>query len=198
MGTMTQGDESRSLPDADDVSFRSPWLKGLLLAFCCWHAAVLIISIIPPPPAREDPGNPAMDLYRLALSGRQQWNMFETIPVLHSMGARLEGKDGRGDIITAGCVLPGFKPYPMPEDSRYYVLIYRMMFFDNKVPYRNAYLKKAAKLMSARQGTGERRTWSLVLDGAYTRNLIHIVRDGQLAMPVSQTYDLPISGGSVP
>ena len=198
MGTTRQGDEHPSLPEAGVVAFRIPWLKGLLLAFCCWHAVVLILSINPPPPAREDPGNPAMDFYRLALSGRQQWNMFETIPVLHSMGARLEGKDERGGIITAGCVLPGFKPYPRPEDSRYYVLIYRMMFFDNKVPYRDAYLKKLANEVSARQSTGERRTWSLVLDGAYTRNLVHILRDGQLAMPVSQTYALPTTGGSAP
>ena len=198
MGTMTQGDESRSLPEADVVSFRSPCLKGLLLAFCCWHAVILVISIIPPPPAREDPGNPAMDFYRLALSGRQQWNMFETIPVLHSMGARLEGKDVSGDTITAGCVLPGFKPYPMPEASRYYVLFYRMMFFDNKVAYRDAYMKKIAKALAAREGAAGGRTWSLVLDGAYTRNLIHILHDGKLGMPVSRTYLLPVSGGSVP
>lgn len=204
MGTMSQGDEGvppehRSPPEiAGGVPIRSRWSTGLLLAFCCWHAVVLIISIIPPPPARDDPGNPAMDFYRLVLSGRQQWNMFETIPVLHSMSARLEGEDGTGGKITDGCVLPGFKPYPMPEDSRYYVLFYRMMFFDNKVAYRDAYLKKAAQLVSARQGSEARRTWSFVLDRAYTRSLIHILHDGQLSLPVRQAFVLPIPGGSLP
>ncbi len=198
MGTMSQGDEHRSQPQAEQVSFRSPWLKAALLAFCCWHAVVLIISIIPPPPARDDPGNPAMDLYRLSLSGRQQWNMFETIPVLHSMAVHLEGKDANGDILTSGCVLPGFKPYPQPEDSRYYVLIYRMMFFSNKVPYRDAYVKKVAQVLSAQQDAAAHRTWSVVVEGAYTRTLSLILQDGQVSMPVSHAIDLPVSGGAAP
>jgi hypothetical protein len=112
--------------------------KGLLLAFCCWHAAFLVFSIIPAPPAQATHGNPATDLYRLAFSGREQWNMFDTIPVLHSMDLRLEGEDEKGNKTTTGCLLPGFKPYPKPEESRYYVLFFRLMFYDDVVPYREA------------------------------------------------------------
>ena len=203
MGSMSQDDagaapEQGSPAEAGGVPVRSCLLTGLLLAFCCWHAVFLVISIIPAPPARDDPGNPAVDLYRLVLGGRQQWNMFETIPVLHSMDVRLEGEDEGGRKITAGCVLPGFKPYPKPEDSRYYVLFYRLMLFDNKVAYRDAYLRNAAQLISARRGPEAVEKWSLVMDLEYTRNLVLIRRDGQLAMPATQTFKLSIPGGSYP
>lgn len=203
MGAMRQGDEEnapehRSPAEAGGVPMKSRLLTGLLLAFCCWHAVFLLISIIPAPPARDDPGNPGVDLYRLVLGGRQQWNMFETIPVLHSMDVRLEGEDEAGGKITTGCVLPGFKPYPKPEDSRYYVLFFRLMLFDNKVAFQEAYLRKAAQLISAPRSPGAGGKWSLVMDLEYTRNLVHSRRDGQVSMLLTKTFDLPIPRGSPP
>lgn len=173
-------------------------LAGLLLAFCCWHVTFLVISIMPPPPARDDPGNPVIDLYRLVIGGRQQWNMFETIPVLHSMDVRLEGEDATGQKITAGCVLPGFKPYPKPEDSRYYVLFYRLMMFDNKVAFQEEYLQKVAQLISAQRGFVSGGKWSIVVDLDCTRNLVHSRRDGQLSMLFTKTFPLPVTAPSSP
>ena len=203
MGSMSQDDagaapEQGSPAEAGGVPVRSCLLTGLLLAFCCWHAVFLVISLIPPPPGRDDPGNPAVDLYRLVLGGRQQWNMFETIPVLHSMDVRLEGEDEAGRKITAGCVLPGFKPYPKPEESRYYVLFYRLMLFDNKIAFQETYLRKAAQLISARRGSGAGGKWSLVMDLEYTRNLVHSRRDGQIPMLHTKTFALPIPDGLSP
>jgi hypothetical protein len=174
---------------------KNRWWKALLLAFCCWHAVFLIISIAPAPPSRGDRGNPVLDLYRLMLGGVQQWNMFDTIPVLHSLDVRFESKEATGAKITRGCVLPGFKPYPKPESARYYVLLGRLVMFSNDIPYRDAYMRKAAGLLPA-PGAGE--SWSLVADEGYTRNLFHIRRDGHMAMPVTQTFDLNNPGASAP
>jgi hypothetical protein len=201
MDSVSRGDpgdaaEHRSPSEADGVPAKRRLLAGLLLAFCCGHAVFLLVSIIPAPPAQDDPGNPALDLYRLVLGGRQRWNMFETIPILHSLDVRLEGADAAGHKIIDGPVLPDFAPYPTPEDSRYYVLFYRLMFFDNKVPFRDAYLRKTAQLLQAARGSpvaGE--NWSLVADTAFTRNLFHIRRDGQLSMPVTKTFPLVTPGG---
>lgn len=199
MGSVRQGDarEPRHAAEAGGVPLKRRLLMGLLLAFCCWHAVFLLISIRPAPPARDDPGNPAVDLYRLMLGGRQQWNMFESIPVLHSMDVRLENGPETGGKITAGCVLPGFKPYPKPEDTRYYVLFFRLMFFDNKAAYRDAYLQKVAQLLPS-QDSAAGGKWSLVVDMAITRNLVHSRRDGQISLLQTKTFDLPIPGGSSP
>ena len=181
---------------ADGTPVRGRIASALLLIFCCWHAVFLILSIKPPPPARDDPGIPAVDLYRLALGGRQLWFMFETIPVLHSMDVRLEGEDAMGRKVTAGCVLPGFKPYPRPEDSRYYVLLFRLMFFENKTAFRDAYLRKVAQLLVAARGPDAGRNWSLVADTAFTRILSESRRDGQVSAPVTNAFPLPIPGSS--
>jgi len=198
-GTNHGGEEN--VPDCGDSADDGAgppgnrWLKALLLAFCCWHAAFLLVSIAPAPPSRGDRGNPVLDFYRLMLGGVQQWNMFDTIPLLHSLDVRFESKDAAGARITRGCVLPGFKPYPKPESARYYVLLGRLVMFSNDISYRDAYLRKAVGLLPP-PAAGE--SWSLVADEGYTRNLFHIRRDGRMAMPVTQTFDLNNPGASPP
>ncbi len=184
--------------DSEDDGTTPPknrWWKALLLAFCCWHAVYLIISIAPAAPSRGDRGNPVLDLYRLMFGGVQQWNMFDTIPVLHSLDVRFESKDATGAKITRGCVLPGFKPYPKPESARYYVLLGRLATFSNDTPYRDVSMRKAAGLLPP-PGAGE--SWSFVVDEGYTRNLFHIRRDGHISMPVTKTLDVNNPGASPP
>ena len=203
MRWMRRGDAADSVEhdspgEADGSSARSRLLRGLLLIFCCWHAGFLIISIFPRRLGQEDPGHLAMDLYRLLTGGRQLWSMFETIPVLHSLDARLEGEDETGGKITAGCVLPGFKPYPKPEQSRYYVLFHRLLFTANGVGFREAYLRKVAQLLPAQRGSMAGRNWVLVMDTAYTRNLVHSRRDGQLSLQFTKTFGPAGAGGNSP
>ena len=172
-------------------------MAALLLIFCCGHAVFLIVSIIPRTRGQDDPGNPAMDLYRSLTGGRQVWNMFETIPVLHSLDARLEARDATGATITAGCVLPGFRRYPQPETSRYYILFHRMLATSSGAAIREAYLKKINQMPSPPRDFGSGGPWSLVMDVEYTRNLFHIRRDGQIAMPVTKVFG-PASPGENP
>jgi hypothetical protein len=160
----------------------------LLLVFFCWHGGFLIFSIIPRAPGQEDPGNPAMDFYRLLTAGRQVWNMFETIPVLHSLDVRLEGLGEKEGKITAGCLLPGFKPCPTPEQPRYYVLFHRLLLTPGGAAFREAYLRKAAQLFPARPGFGVGAGPSLVMDARYTRNLYHIRRDGRVSLWVTKSF----------
>lgn len=179
-------------PDSSREAGGSPakrrLLAGLLLIFCCWHAGFLIVSIIPRGPGQDEPGSPAMDLYRLLTGGRQVWNMFETIPVLHSMDARLEGEDEAGRTITAGCVLPGFTPYPKPESSRHYALFHRLLWSSNGAAFREAYLRKAANLLQNQRDSGARGNWSLVVDADYTRNMFYSRRDGLMSLRVTKTF----------
>ena len=171
-------------------------LSGLLLAFCCWHAAFLIISIMPEPPAREGDRKSVLDLYRLVIAGRQQMKLFETIPVHHSLDLYLAGEDESGGKVIAGCVLPGFKEYPAPEETRFYLHFFRMMFSPEFSAYRDAYVRKAAQALAARRGPEAGRNWTLVVEAEYTRNLYHIRRDGEIAVLVKQAINLPAAGNS--
>lgn len=190
--------EHGSHGDVAHASAKSRFFATLLLIFCCGHAMFLIFSIMPRSRGQDDPGSPAMDLYRLVTGGRQVWNMFETIPILHSLDARLEAGDATGRRITAGCVLPGFMPYPKPETSRYYILFHRMLATSSGAAVREAYLRKIAQLSSAQRGSGIGGPWSLVMDVEYTRNLFHIRRDGQISMPVTKVFGPANQGGNPP
>ena len=181
-------DGIREVPERAAPRRRFPVV--LFLIFCCLHAVFLIVSIVPRRPGQDDPGNPVMDMYRLVTGGRQVWNMFETIPILHSLDLRLEAEDESGAKFTAGCVVPGFKPYPKPERSRYYVIFHRMLMTSPGVPFRDAYLRRAAQSMPGPIGGGAVRNPTLVANIEYTRNLVHIRRDGLLSLPSTQTLGL--------
>jgi hypothetical protein len=176
--------------DRDGRGVNGRLMSGLLLAFCCGHAVFLIYSVFPRRSAADDHKNAALDLYRLVFSGRQQWNLFYTIPLQHSMDIRLEGDDGTGGKIEAGSILPGLKPYPQPEEARYYGVFYRMLFSSDNVAYRDAYFRKAAQLLQDEGGAEAGENWSLVLDVEYTRTLFHSRRDGKMWMPFTKAFPL--------
>jgi len=167
----------------------------LLLVFCCWHAGFLIFSILPRQPGQENPGNPAMDLYRLLTGGRQVWNVFQTIPPLHAFDARVEVKDETGARTTTGCVLPDLAPYPKPERSRYFVLFHRLLLTSSKHTFFDAYLRKLENRLSSQRGSGIIGRWSLVIDTEYTRTLIYSRGDGVLSVFATRSFNPANPGG---
>lgn len=172
--------------------------KGLGLAFCCCHAAFLCYSLVPAAPTQVAKGHPALDFYRVAVSGRQQWNLLDTIPAHHSLDVRFEGFDKNGTKYTAGSVLPGLKPYPKPEDIRYYGLFYQLIFASDKAAYRDAYLQKAAQALTAEGSSQVGVDWSLLGDAEYTRTLVHSRRDGRMWLPMPTRIPLGHAPGTPP
>lgn len=172
---------------------------GVVLAFSCWHAAFLAGSIVPRHEGQETAGTPAMDVYRAFTGSRQIWNMFDTIPLLHSLDVRLEGPGPAGKTMSTGPVLPGFAPYPQPEESRYYALFHRLLFTKDGDAFRAPYLRKAAQLSQPdRTITTDDHGWVLIMDAAITRNLFHSRRDGQIALPVEKKYGPVATPGVAP
>ena len=194
----------------------------LLVGFCCWHAVFLIASIVPRNTAGDALGNGvpnfyrrfvawqermmpdnsrrirALNFYRLLVSGDQQWNMFETIPTLHSFDTRIEVDDGRGGRTTLGSMMPGFTPYPHPEDARYYNLFYRMLQGSDRSPQFLAYLRRTEGLLNARYGNAIAGHWKLVVDVEWTRDLSQSSRDGGLYVPAVRFFDTAHLGGIAP
>jgi hypothetical protein len=179
---------------ATPVEGKRPWRMRLLLAFCCFHAVFLICSIYPPGPV-DKPGNPALDFYRVVFVGIEQWNMFETIPSLHSMDVRLEGQNDRGETVTKGSILPGFKRYPQPERVRYFNSLLRVVSNERQLA---SYLQKLARALPPRQGPEDGKDWALVVDAEYTRHLFHVARDGQVSIFATKAFELPKPGEDSP
>jgi hypothetical protein len=183
------GDDSANFAQGETFPVKGRVWAVLLLGFCCWHAAFLIASIVPRQTASGKKGSPALNLYRIFVSGDQQWNMFETIPLLHSFDVRIEVDSGQGGRATVGSVLPGFAPYPQPEFSRYYVMFHRMLLNSTSPSFFEAYLRKTDELLRARHGGSSTGRWALVVDMEWTRTLIHSRGDGVLYVPATRSFD---------
>lgn len=171
---------------------------ALLVGFCCWHSIFLIAAVVPRTVGRDERGNPATDLYRTLVSGPQQWNVFETIPLLHSFDARIQVDDGRGHRETLGSVMPGFAPYPRPENARYYNVFYRMLLDPDRSAFLEAYLRKAGTQMRSPQGGAFTGHWALVVDVEWTRILGESRRGGALYVPATRAFDTAHRGGITP
>ena len=167
----------------------------LLLGFCCWHAGFLIASIVPRQTDDGKKGSPAMNLYRTFVSGDQRWNMFESIPLHHSLNARIEVDDGKGGRATMGSVMPGFTPYPNPEDARYYNSFFRILLDPARSAFFQAYLRRTDALLRTRHGNAITGRWALVVDVECMRTLILSSRDGVLYVPASRSFDTANPGG---
>lgn len=192
------GEDSANAAQPETFPVKRRVLTILLVSFCCWHAVFLIASIVPRKLTGDERGNRALNFYRLFASGDQRWNMFETIPAHHSLESRIEVDDGRGGRAMMGSVLPGFTPYPNPEDARYYNVLYRILLGPEKSQLFLAYLRKTDDLLRARFGDSITGHWALVVDVEVTRTLILSSRDGVLYVPATRSFDVAHPGGVAP
>ena len=183
---------------AGDLPVKGRVLSVLLLVFCCWHAVFLIISVVPQRTGQEDRISAPMNLYGMLAAGSQGWKMFETIPLLHSLDARIEIEDEAGGRTSVGSVLPGLAPYPKPELSRHYILLHRMLLSSSSPSHLEAYLRRVDDHLSALRGPAVRGHWSLVIDAEYTRTLIYSRRDGGLYVFATRSFTPANPGGVAP
>lgn len=192
------GDDSACATQPGSLRAKTTLWALLMLVFCCWHAGFLIVSILPRDKEARERGNPAMNLYRLFVGGDQHWNMFETIPQHHSLGARIEVYDEKGGRTILGSVMPGFSPYPDPEDARYYNVFFRILMDSEKSRLFHAYLRKIDALLGARHGNSIAGHWAMVVDVEWMRVLSEIRRDGVLYVPGTRSFDIANPGGISP
>ena len=192
------GDDSTDIAQPGAFPVKGRVRAVLLLGFCCWHAAFMIASIVPRNDGPHERGNRAVDFYRLFVGGEQQWNMFETIPRHHSLDARIVVDDGKGGRTTLGSVMPGFTPYPSPENARYYNVFYRILQGSVRSPLFLAYLRKTEELLRARHGDSVTGHWALVVDVEWTRTLSESSRDGVLYVSGKRYFDTANPGGVAP
>ena len=191
------GDDAAETPPAGALPVMKKVGAALLLAFCCWHAVFLLASIAPPKNAANGKPNTALALYKLFVSGPQQWNLFESIPDHHWLDPRIVVEDSRGGQTTIGCVLPGFTAYPRPEKARYYNLFFRLLTNAERPSFFAAYLRRVEAGLPAWHDGALPGRWELVVDVEWTRTLLHSRRDGGLYVPATRSFDVANPRGIV-
>lgn len=179
-------------PDSLAAPARTPaWVTRLLGSLCLWHALTLVICILPGQWRSSGVVGEVLGQYQNATGTQQEWTMFHTIPVIHRMDVRLEARDPVGTPQPMGAVLPGFQPYPQPEEARYYSLFDRMTYLPQGQEYADALLARAANELGPAMDPGH-APLTLVIDAWYTRSLMGIHKLGETA--VERTKEFRSSG----
>ena len=162
-------------------------LPRFLGALCLWHALTLVICILPGQWRSSGVVGEVLGQYQNATGTRQEWTMFHTIPVIHRMEVRLEATDPAGTPQPMGAVLPGFQPYPLPEEARYYSLFDRMTYLPQGQEYADALLARAANELGPVMDAGQ-APLTLVIDAWYTRSLMGIQKLGETAVERTKVF----------
>ena len=137
--------------------------------------------------------------YEALTGSRQLWEMFRTTPTHHDYHV-ITGVDGLER--RAGPLLPGFQPWPVPEEARIYNLFQAMLNGtsgggrrDAYAGLRLAYLRRVDHALEAQRLIVKGEKWCLELDEDYTRHLWHVRQDGGLFLRGTTRFSLDSPDG---
>lgn len=166
------------------------------------HALKLLAGILPEE-SRPDPLPAGVAKTYERLTGcRQRWEMFRTTPTHFDYRVGIVITDAEGRERTVGPLLPGFQPWPVPENARFYNLFQSMLNGtldgtkrDAYVGLRIAYLRRVDDALKAQRLIAESENWSLELDEDYIRHVWHIRQDGVISLRSSTRFSLESPDG---
>lgn len=155
--------------------------KGLLIFGAC-HALFLIVSIVPIKWRDGAVLTAVFHIYQGCTACNHNWNMFETIPSIHHLDARLVVKDGSQKLREEGVLLPGLRRYPLPENPRLYSWVESVAFSTSLAVFRESYMKKAAAELLRSGRYDSKAEVSLEVNAAYTRSLLGVQKLREIAV----------------
>ncbi|HYF35369.1 MAG TPA: hypothetical protein VD994_08785 [Prosthecobacter sp.] len=165
-------------------------LRNLLIViFALCHGIKLLAAILPERIRPDLLPFGVAHAYEKLTGSHQNWGMFATIPSHHDYHVRIviTGTDGRERVL--GPLLPGFQPYPVPEQARTYFLFERMIGeAPNQRLLLNAYFRRLDEALRAEKRIAPGESWCLEVQSDFTRHLVHIQRDGRLFQRSIQRY----------
>ncbi len=151
--------------------------KWVIVVFASFHGLILLISVAPVNLPPHSTLLPVLKPYHELTGTSQQWNMFYTIPQMHSMSAtmKIEYPDGR--VEEKGPLLPDMKVIRFPEKVRYFHVMLRIIHQERTSKYRDAWQAALAERMAQDGG----RSFEVKIETQLIRHLFHIAKDGKLS-----------------
>ncbi|WP_395741906.1 hypothetical protein [Prosthecobacter sp.] len=148
--------------------------ERVIVVFATVHLTFLLFGALP---LRWREGlhvAPPFRVYERITRCHQLWNMFETIPNMNRLEARLVVQEGSQKPRAEGVILPGLRRFSQHDHVRLNNWMVNVIFNPTRGVFREAYMRNAAAelLRSGRYTPRARMTLEVI--PAYTRSLVGV------------------------
>jgi hypothetical protein len=145
-----------------------------ILIFASVHLLYLALGALPVPWRDALHVSTAHRFYERISRCHQVWNMFETIPNMNRLEARLVVTDAKNKLREEGMVLPGLRKFSQHDQVRLNNWIINVIFNPSRGVFREAYMKNAATALLSSGRYGPKAQVSLEVLPSYTRSLLGV------------------------
>ncbi len=148
--------------------------EKVIVVFATVHLAFLLFGMLPVRWRDQIRVAAVFNFYERISRCHQVWNMFETIPNMYRLEARLVVQEPGQKAREEGMVLPGLRRFTQHEQVRLNNWMINVVFNSSRGVFREAYMKAAAEalLRSGRYTPGAQMNFEVI--PAYTRSLLGV------------------------
>lgn len=148
--------------------------EKVIVVFATVHLVFLLVGMLPVPWRAKLIVSPAFLFYERFTHCHQLWNMFETIPNMHSLEARLVVQEGAHKPREEGMVLPGLRRFSQKDEMRLNTWMINVVFNPTRGVFRESYMKSAAAALLRSGRYSPKALVSLEVIPSYTRSLLGV------------------------
>lgn len=148
--------------------------KNVVVVFATAHLVFLVFGMLPVRWRDRGHLSPLFSFYERLTNCRQVWNMFETIPNMNRMEARLVVQEGTQKAREEGMVLPGLRRFSQHDQVRLNNWMINVVFNSSRSVFRESYMRSAAEALLRSGRYSPRARMSLEVLPAYTRSLLGV------------------------
>ena len=148
--------------------------KKMIVVFASAHLVFLLFGMLPVRWRDQIHVSAVFNPYERVTRCHQLWNMFETIPNMHRLEARLIVQEGGQKPREVGMVLPGLRRFSQHDQVRLNNWMVNVIFNATRGVFRESYMKSAAEALLRTGRYSPRTQVSLEVIPAYTRSLLGV------------------------
>lgn len=146
------------------------------------HLCFLLLGMLPLSWRDKVHVSPVFHVYERITRCHQLWNMFETIPNMNSLEARLVVKEEGRKAREEGVVLPGLRRFSQHDQVRLNNWMVNVIFNPARGVFREAYMHSAAVALLRSGRYSPRAEVTLEVLPAYTRSLAGVRTLNEIAV----------------
>lgn len=154
----------------------------MIVVFASVHLVFLLFGMLPAPWRERIQVAPVFNFYVHITRCDQVWNMFETIPNMNRLEARLVVTDDTKKLREEGMVLPGLRKFSQHDQVRLNNWMVNVIFNPTRGVFRESYMRSAAAALLRSGRYGPKAEVSLEVIPAYTRSLPGIRKLKEIAV----------------
>ena len=156
--------------------------EKMIVVFASVHLVFLLFGVLPASWRDRIHVSPVFQSYERLTRCHQLWNMFETIPNMNRLEARLVVKEEGRKAREEGVVLPGLRRFTQHDYVRLNNWMVNVIFNPTRGVFREAYMRSAALALLRTGRYSSKAEMTLEVIPAYTRSLKGVLTLKEIAV----------------